>query len=275
MPNFLAAISDSAAKGCLVKPVLLNVLTGSERFRFRIDAERPRERVPDGMFHPSTHPGLTVPQLVAYLKAPAVRPALRDYISVMSTTMGTIMGDLAQQSLMRAGVAIPRGAYPCPACGLKGPKCKEHGAAHPPTRSRGHLDSVLGFSPEHIKAAMAVLLPSVLQPSPVPAGMCPGIQALPAGLLENLYGYDHKTAMTMSLKDVPEMDEQYFREKQPKYWWQAQEYMRLTGLRKFIILIQGLGNPWTMKEFHLPYDPAAGAVIEANYRTAIAAAGLS
>ena len=62
------------------------------------------------------------------------------------------------------------------------------------------------------------------------------------------------------------MDLDVFREKWPKYWAQMQECMRMTGLRRYIVFFQGLGNPWEQREFHIPYDAVFAAQTEAKYR---------
>ncbi len=252
MPTFLKAMADSASKGCLVKPLIAGFMGADEALGVTVRVSRPLERAPDGWFHASTHPSLPVTELVAYLRAPQVKGESRDYISGMSTMVGTVMGDLARQILEKKQVAIPPRSDSCLVCGLPQPRrCREHGGVDALLRSRGHLDGVLNFTPQPTSA------------------FARDLSALGASALGSLHGYDHKTAKTMTLKDVPEMDEAAFRQKWPKYWWQAQEYMRLTGLRNYIVLVQGLGNPWTMLEFHVPYDEAAAASIEARYAEAI------
>lgn len=255
MPTFLPAMADSAVAGCLVKPIIAGFMASGEKLSIR--AQRPTERAPDGWFHASSHPGLPAAELAAYLALPPVvsgDPIA--YPLAMSFTVGTVIGEVARQILVRQGVAIiPRGI--CIVCGLRQPtRCREHAGVDSLRRSRGHLDAVLNFSSASNKSIPGDL--SLISPE----------------TLALLWGYDHKTAMTMTLKGIPEMDEEALKAKWPKYWWQAQEYMRLTGLRKYIIVVQGIGTPWTMKEYHIQFDPDAALSIERRYREAMILAGL-
>jgi hypothetical protein len=251
MPTFLKSMADSASKGCLVKPILAGFMSANNPIRIVVD--RPTERAPDGWFHASAHPGLPVPELVAYLKSPQVVSEDEiGYVGGMSVTVGTVMGDLARQILEKRGIAISPKSAACVVCGEPQPrKCREHGAVDRLTRSRGHMDGVLYFRGKHPDLASGDL------------------SLIPGHLVPLLWGYDHKTAKTMTLKDVPDLDEAAFKAKWPKYWWQAQEYMRLTGLIRYIIIVQGIGNPWTMKEFHIPFDQDAADGIEHRYAEAL------
>jgi hypothetical protein len=244
-------MADSAVAGCLVKPVIAAFMASGEPLKITIRVDRPLEHAPDGWFHASSHPSLPVEKLVEYLQAPQVVSGEQiGYVGGMSVTVGTIMGDLARQILEKKKIAIVPRSAACIACGLPQPrKCREHGAMHIATRSRGHLDGVLWF-----KGRVNDL---------------PGnLSDIPGWAWPYLWGYDHKTAKTMTLKDIPEMDEDAFHVKWPKYWWQAQEYMRMTGLRRYIVVVQGIGNPWTMKEFHILFSPDAADGIERRYAEA-------
>jgi hypothetical protein len=258
MPSF-SRPPDLGAAGCLVKPVLMAFMCSDQAAELKVRAGKPVERAPDRWFHCSTHAVMPEDRLVAYLRQPAeTPPASRDYPLSMSFAMGTIMGDVARQVLEKTGFAIVPSREPCDVCGQQRPKCREHAASQPELRSRGHLDSILNFTG----------LPTEGMPRTV-AGMNE------AGIMSLLHGYDHKTANPMTLRELPEMDEEAFKAKYPKYWWQFQEYMRLTGLRKYICLIQALGSPWTVKEYHIPFDPDAAADIERRYKGALVACGLA
>jgi hypothetical protein len=65
------------------------------------------------------------------------------------------------------------------------------------------------------------------------------------------------------------MDLEFFTERWPHYHAQMQECMRLTGLRQYIVLFVSLGNPWELREYHIPFDPAFAAKTEAKYRTVL------
>jgi len=239
MPTF-STIARLAADDCLVKPLLINFFSGDQPFRVKVDLERSGERAPDDWFHASTHPTWTDRDLYLYLAHPERQEAEQlGYVAKMSMLMGTIMHEVTRLALIQMRVVVPVPVGFCPACGLPQPRmCKEHGAADPATRSRGHLDGILNFGP--------------------------------AGT----FGFDLKSIWPMGLNKVPDMDLEYFRAQMktgPRHYAQAQEYMRLTGLRKFIFLYMGLGNPWEWREFHIPFDPVHCARTEAKYRRVLSA----
>jgi hypothetical protein len=139
-------------------------------------------------------------------------------------------------------VPLPPGD--CPACGkprrplrarpaLK--YCTEHGFVHGPTRARCHLDAILRFSGEE-------------------------------------YGFDLKTVYPLGLRKtkdreaVRDMDSAQFKERWPGYWAQMQECMRLSGLRRYIVLFLTMGSPWELREFHFDFDPEFAAETEEKYR---------
>jgi hypothetical protein len=248
MPTF-ETIAKYAAAGCLLKPLLVQFHTSGEAFRLMIETAKPLERKPDGWFHASTHPGLTEGQLITYLTMPVPEKAEDfGYLGRMSVLVGTIMGEVNRQALIQLGLMVPVQRGTCRACGLEQPKtCREHGASHPGTRSRGHLDGIVRFGP----------------PSPVWRGT------------EDVWGYEGKTIKNVILAKAPDMDEEFFRQRWPAYWWQVQEYMRLTGLRRFIVLFQGIGNPWDLREYHVQADPEAAYQIEMKYRSVLAHVGIT
>lgn len=248
MPTF-ETIAKYAAAGCLVKPLLVDFLTSGEAFRMTIQTAKPLERVPDGWFHASTHPGMTETQLYAYLTVPAPEKGEDfGYIGRMSVLFGTIMHEVIRQALVQLGVVVPVRTGTCPACGQAQPEiCREHGAFDAATHSRGHLDGILCFDPR---------IPGHLDTA-------------------RIWGFEAKTIKNVILGRAPDMNEAYFRERWPDYWWQVQEYMRLTGLRQYIVLFIGLGNPWDLREYHVRYDPLAAMQVEAKYLSALSQAGIT
>ena len=249
MPTF-QTIAKFAAQGCLVKPLLMQFLTSREAFRMTIRTARPQERVPDGWFHPSAHPGLSAGQLYAYLTAPPPPPPDEedfDYIGRMSVMFGTIYGEVVRQALVQLKLMVPVRAGTCMACGQPQPRpCREHGARHAATRSTGHLDGIVAFAPLGAWSYAS----------------------------SEVWGFELKTIKVFRLLDAPDMDPAYFRERWPHYWWQVQEYMWLTGLARYIVLFVGLGNPWELREYHIEADPRAAWEIESKYVTALARAGI-
>jgi len=239
MPVF-EGVSQYAASGCLVKPVLLQFFQdASVDFNFTLYLARSGNRAPDGWFHASTHPLMSHRELYLYITDPGSLPPRRmDYVGSMATMMGTVTHGVIEAALDQMGVAVPLPEGDCPACGKpyrpararqSRKWCMEHGAAHQESMSRCHLDSILDFGP-------------------------------PA-----TFGFDYKSIRPLGLKGVPDMDADYFAEKWPKYWAQMQECMRMTGLRRYIVFFLGLGTPWDMREFHIEFDPGFAAKTEAKY----------
>lgn len=235
MPTF-RHVSEQAAAGCILKPILINFFLSDEPFRIRVDVQRSVGRPPDGWFHASTHPTMGARDLYQYLVRPeTVQREKMGFPGKMGTMFGTIYGDLIRQAcqILKISVPVPRGT--CRACGLPQPsECKEHGACDEATLSRGHLDGIL-----HVSGAY--------------------------------YGNEIKTIRSLGLSKVPDMDVDYFRKHWPYYYYQVMEYMRLTGLRTFIVLFMSMGSPWEFREFHVPYDPAVALEIENKYLRVIRA----
>jgi hypothetical protein len=243
MPNLTSGIAEFASKGCLVKPVLLQWLQDvSLPLDFDLRVERSGNRAPDQWFHPSGHPMMTQAQLTDYLLYPGfIEREPMSYLGAMGTLFGTMSHELVEAILAKAGVAEPLPEGPCAACGKPRPRrgqhrrqgqCGEHSGVHPETRARGHLDGILN--------------------------------------LGGVRGFDLKTRWKGGLRGVKDMDPGIFQEKWPGYYWQAQEYMRITGLRKYIVLFLEMGMPWEMREFHLDFDPAVAFEIECKYLGALA-----
>ncbi len=237
MPNF-RGIAEQAADGCLVKPLLINFFQSDAPFRLKLDVARSGDRPPDDWFHASTHPLMTDRELYLYLtRSPDMAREPMGYVGKMSTFFGTIGHEVTRQALIQLKVVVPVPKGTCAACGLPQPsKCKEHGASDPATRSRGHLDAILDLRDQ-------------------------------AGT----YGFDLKSIYPMGLNKVPDMNLDFFIEKWPRHHAQANEYMRLTGLRRFIFLYMGMGNPWEWREFHIPFDPVLALRTEEKYRRVLEA----
>jgi hypothetical protein len=245
MPNLTSGLAEFAARGCLVKPILLTWLQDvSIPLDFNLRVERSGDRAPDQWFHPSGHPMMTDKQLLDYLLYPQyVEREPMTYIGGMGTLYGTMTHELVEAILTKAGVAVPLPDGPCPACGRPRPRrghqrrqgqCGEHSAIDAETRAKGHLDAILD--------------------------------------LGGIRGFDLKTRWKGGLKGVRDMDTALFAEKWPGYYWQAQEYMRIAGLRRYIVLFLEMGMPWEMREFHIDFDPGIALEIQCKYRSALAQA---
>lgn len=189
-------------------------------------------RGPDGWFHPSSHPLLTERQLYLYLTDPDFwQPAPFDYTIKMSAMIGSVVHDIVETALIDLGYLVkPKGV--CVACGFDQPRnCREHGAKDPKTKSRGHLDGLL-------------LINGVMR------------------------GFEFKTAMPRAITDLQNNDIEAFRKKWPYYYSQVQEYMRMTGLTSFKVLVWAMGNPWDMREFTIEADIIFQKRTEALYLAA-------
>jgi hypothetical protein len=227
-----------AADGCLLKPVLLTFLQSQKiDFDFRLSSTWTRSRGPDGWFHASAHPSLNTEELIAYLQGRGEKFE-PNYVATMSTIFGTVFHTIVEAALDYMKVAVPLPEGLCVACGLprKGKiSCREHGAVDHVLRSRGHLDAIGDF----------------------------GVQGT--------HGIDLKTITPWGkygLKEAPDMDLGFFMERWPKYYAQGQDYMRMTGLRRFIVLFLSMGNPWELREYQFPFDEVFAYGIEQRYRQA-------
>ncbi len=50
------------------------------------------------------------------------------------------------------------------------------------------------------------------------------------------------------------------------YYDQVQEYMEISGLRQFLVIVAVLGFPWKLIEFQIPYDPVHALTTKAKYQ---------
>lgn len=242
MPTPVMAMAKYAAEGCLVKPLFLQwVQDPSIPIEFTLRVERPAQRPPDDWFHASQHPLATHKQLYDYLTRPPAENPM-DYVALMSVMFGSLSHAVVEAFLDYMGVAVPLPEGKCAACGRPhkslrqgaDPRrhCSEHGAVDPETRARCHMDGILHFRPQ------------------------------------GTFGFDLKSIKPWGgygLKGAPDMDLEFFRERWPHYYAQMQECMRLSGLRKYIVFFIAMGNPWELREYHVPFDPAFAAATQAKY----------
>lgn len=82
-------------------------------------------------------------------------------------------------------------------------------------------------------------------------------------------GFEFKTSNMQKLNGFTDNDVATFRKKWPNYYGQVQEYMRISGLRQFLVLFMGMGYPWTLKECHIDFDPVFAYGIETKYRSVL------
>lgn len=224
----LKRVIEAADYQTKVIPVLYGYLEGGklpDPFRVNVRGGT-GDRAPDGWFHPSTHPMMTERQLYLYLTDPnSWEPEPFSYTIKMSALVGSMVHDVVETALTDLDYLIAPKGV-CPACGLKQPdECHEHGAVDEKTGSRGHMDGVLRWGE----------------------------------------GFEFKTAIPWALKNLTNNDIKAFREKWPYYYAQVQEYMRMTGLMSYIVVVWAMGNPWDMREFRIEADPFYQAQIEGKY----------
>lgn len=241
------SITPSIHDNCVVKPILMAYLHDMEYSDFSLyfpARKKGGERKPDGYFHPSTHPLWTERQLYYYLTGDHTKliNETLTYMSGLSITMGTAFHGFIQHVLgpKEAGLLLPPAHERCPVCHLKTslmPKknhCWEHGVIHEETRTRGHMDGLLSIKQW------------------------------------GLAGFEFKSSNQMKLSKIQDNDVELYRTKWPEYYGQNQDYMRITGLRKFVVLFVSLGYPWEMREFTIEYDYSYAYDLERKYTSVIA-----
>lgn len=242
-PKFRRFADEQLTSELIVVP-RWHAYLNSGRFPKRVDASlinRHKERQPDGWFHPSTHPGWTERQLYVYLTNPGIIDERSwDFSGRLSANVGTMMHELFKASLVDDGFLIRPDGATCDSCGMSrtsrsmDKRCNEFGFSDPVLGSRGHIDGMIN--------------PKIL-----------------------LAGLDLKTSNDMSMKSLTNNDVEFFRAKWPYYYDQVQEYMRISGLRVFIVVFQQLGFPWDCKEVWVDFDVQRSWEIEKKYRNVRAA----
>ena len=223
-----------AESGTIIKPLLRNYLYDAEFPEFDLHFAKKGRRKPDGWFHPSTHPLMQERELWLYLTRPDDFPVERlDFMSTLNVTFGTVLHEFVEMCLTDMGLR-PKDLNRCTTCPPKN-RCTEPGAVDEETGSRGHMDGKLDFSrlsvPKHMEF--------------------PGLEFK-----------SRSRALTFG-----DLDLEAFKVKFPEYYAQVQEYMRISGLRGFIVFFIQWATPWEMTEIHIPYDRAEAHRIRDKYLT--------
>jgi hypothetical protein len=236
--DFSGAMRD-ISRGLLVKPILHNYLFDAvfPDFELRFKDHK-MERDPDGWFHPSTHPMFNARSLYQYIAHPKTFPVeKKQYYGTLAVTLGTITHHIVEVSLTDAGIR-PLELQKCEMCPPeKG--CMESGVKDDDLGERGHMDGVLDLS---------------------------GIPNVPIEKVQPVFefktGHDNFSRLTKMV----DLDLAAFKEKFPIYWAQVQRYMRLSKRAWAIVVFMEPAYPFTMREFHVPYDVGFNAQIDAKYR---------
>lgn len=241
--DFGGSVRDLAS-GQLVKPTLHNYLFDARFPEFSVTfPAQQMERAPDSWFHPSTHPLLPERVLYQYLAHPETFPVeKKQYMGTLSVTIGKMMHEFVQMCLTDAGI-MPAEMQVCTMCpppkkGRKG--CQEAGFSDEVLGERGHVDGLLDLTP---------LGPHVPEDKRFPI-------------------FEFKTSHDNfgKLSSIEDLDLTTFIKKWPVYYAQQQRYQRMSGRRLSVVLMMETMYPWTMREFHIPFDHALNADIDAKYR---------
>lgn len=227
------------SQGLLVKPVLHNYLYDARFPDFDLQFRNHKmERAPDSWFHPSTHPMWPARALFQYLADPhSLPPEKKKYMGTLAITIGHAAHQLIEISLTDAGIRPP-GLQACLMC-LPNKKCTEAGVMNEELGERGHMDGVLSFE---------------------------GFPNVPDEKMEPVFEFKTSHDEFGRLSKVPDLDTEAWKKKWPTYWAQVQRYMRLSGRPMTIVLMMEMVFPFTMREFHVPYDVGFNAQIDAKYR---------
>lgn len=200
-------------------------------------------RKPSGWLSPSTHPTMSLRQLVLYLADPAAwKPQPFDDDTMVSAMMGTIFHEVFNIAFKDMGILVEPKDKTCPLCGRsRGRKpgadvCNEHAVVDPVLRRRGHIDDVI-----HL----------------------PRLGDIPV---------DVKTCAPEAIKHIKDHDTSVFTDNptalKAKYYAQGQEYMDLRGDDRFMFLFASLGRPWHLREVIIERDQPHIDAVKAKYAAA-------
>ena len=219
-PNFRTMMKSIGNEEVLVPSIRAHLYDPAFQ-GFTIDVEAFTDRPPDGWFWPSTHPLWTERMLYQYLVSPgSLLTEPMDPTGTLAVTAGTFFHTFIQTVLVREGV-LERQPKVC-GCGREHPERAEVFLVDEEAGVRGHSDGVV-----HEGSAFEFKSMTPLKLDRMPRG-------------------------TPTSGPVQE----WFREKCPAYYAQAQEYLRMSGRTRMIVIILALTYPFTMREIHVSYDRA-------------------
>lgn len=228
-PNFRNLLK-SIGNEELVVPLLRTALYDPSFKSFTIKVEGFEARPPNGWFWPSTHPLWPERLLYEYVTAPerlVLEPM--DPTGTLAVTAGSFFHTFVQTVLVREGT-LEKMPEVC-GCGMKHPERAEVFLVDEEAGTRGHSD----------------------------------------GVVHTGDGFEFKTMNPSKMYGIPKgppMDPEvltWFREKCPDYYAQAQEYLRMSGRRRMVVVILALVYPFEMREIHVAYDPAYATATREKY----------
>lgn len=233
-PTFKRIVSG-ASKGEVLVPLIQNALYKPDFKGFNVKVEGFVEREPDGWFHPSVHPQWN--EMMLYVYATEYHRMRRDPFDPSSTiavTAGHFFHTFVQTVGVREGF-LERQPEVC-GCGFKHPERAEVYLVDEATKTRGHSDGVT-FEGDGFEFKT----------------MGNKVWGVPQGAV-----------------DSPEVLA-WFRERCPGYYAQAQEYLRLSGRAKMVVVIMHLVHPFPMREIHVPRDEGYIRATANKYRNVLQA----
>lgn len=214
-PNFRKMLTG-ASHGEVLVPVIRSALFDPNFKAFEVRVRGFTKRPPDGWFHPSSHPMLGERALYHYIVDPEqIIPEIRDPHSVMAVTQGSFWHDFIQSVLLDIG-ALQVNPNPSP-----GMHPAEWFWSHLATKARGHSD---GLTPEEDIFEFKSMNNARLSKFPAGAPDDPSVIA-------------------------------HLRKVAPDYFAQGQEYMRLSGRRRWRAVLMAIEYPYPMREIVMDYDP--------------------
>lgn len=218
MSRGFAKVIDQTKAGLIVSPRLEAVLhdPAFKGFTVKVEGFEGR-REPDDWFHPSTHPLWEERQLFYYLTEPKkVIPEVFGREGALAVTIGSVVHDGTQHIALQHGLLKSFPNCPCP---------EDHNDAEvmlvdEEVGTRGHSDGVWAETGDGVE-----------------------LKTAHSAIVDSL----NKTEFG------PERLER-FREKKPAYYAQAQEYLRMSGRERMLVVFISTQYPYLMAEVHVPFD---------------------
>lgn len=236
-PTFRKLLTG-AAGGEVLKPIIQAYLYDPKFPSFSIDVEGWKPKPPDGYFHPSTHPLASERLLYHYLVEPQnLLLEVFDPTSTMTVTQGHFWHEFIQMVGLDSGFLLPS---PTPTVARNR---AEWYWLHEPTKARGWSDGVTSDA------------------------VCPDEEIFEFKTMRG----PKAAKIAKGRPDAPEVQAS-FKALVPDYYAQAQEYLRLSGRRRWRAIILSLEWPFDMREVVLDADRGFQHSIASKYERVLQAA---